>query len=136
MLLGLANLAGCGRSTASVTGKVTYQGAPLKGGNVTFHHAGTKQSKLAVIYEDGSYTIDKMPTGDVTIAVETESLRKKAQLPRYSAPGDAPGGFKSPDPAVAAQRYVAIPATYADPGTSGLTCKLKGGKQEHDIPLK
>ena len=126
----------CGPSTGSISGKVYYKDAPLKGGNVTFV-AADKKSYMAEIGEDGSYTIhEKMPAGDVKIAVETDSLKQQATLPRYSAPADNKGDYKPPDSAAAAKRYVKIPEKYASAETSGLKYTVKGGKQEFDIKLE
>jgi hypothetical protein len=77
-------LAGCGSSSGIVTGKVTYNNRPLKGGNVTF--VGANGSASARINEDGTYTIDKVPTGEAKIAVETSSLRPR-RVPNYKVKG-------------------------------------------------
>jgi len=126
---------GCGPSTGSVSGKVFYKDAPLKGGQVTFV-TPDKKVFSAEIGEDGSYSIvGKMPVGDVKIAVDTDYLKQQASLPRYSAPADNKGEYKPPDSAAAAKRYVKIPEKYASPDTSGLTYTVKSGKQEFDIKL-
>jgi hypothetical protein len=94
-----------------VEGKVTYKGAPLPGGTVTF--VGGKGSFPAPLKEVGTYSVKALPVGEYRIAVETESVKAK----------------KGP-------RFVAIPAKYADPDTSGLTVKVTKGKQTHDIVLE
>jgi len=125
---------GCGPRTGTVTGKVTYQNTALRGGNVTFIGANGR-SATAPIGEDGRYTAERVPVGEVKITVETKSLAKQATLPKYKAPPGAGGDYKPPDLSEAKKRYVAIPHHYADPATSGLTFTVKGGSQEHDLPL-
>src|SRR3954471_22605789 len=79
-------LCGCGESTADVSGKVTYQTKPLKGGNITFISQSGKQSISTTINEDGSYKASKVPSGEVKICVETETLNpgKRAKTPKYT----------------------------------------------------
>jgi len=137
VLLALATLpaVGCGSRIATVSGKVLYNNKPLKGGRVTFVGSDGKPA-AAEINEDGTYTMDKAPLGEVKIAVETEWLRRAANRPRNIPPGMKPGGFTPPDPAALAKRYVWIPEQYADPQKSGKTYTVKPGKQEHDIILE
>src|SRR5688572_10066181 len=93
----LAN--GCGRSSAKVSGQVFYNGELLKGGNVTFVSTEGKPSVSTHINEDGTYTLERAPTGKVKICVETESLNpKKTKAKQYSAPEGqkAPEGLDKP----------------------------------------
>jgi len=118
--------------TGTVSGKVTYKGKPLPGGNVTFAGKDGK-SLAAAIHEDGTYSLEKVPPGEYKVAVETESLRKAA--PGGGVPPK--GGDKiAPPPAADAPKYVAIPVKYANPETSGLTYTVKTGKQTFDIDLE
>jgi len=65
-------LSGCGKSTGSVSGKVTYKGEPLPSGTVTFvTDAGVVSSPIAV---DGTYSIPKAPLGTVAITVTTPAV--------------------------------------------------------------
>jgi hypothetical protein len=130
-LLVLLGAAGCS-SNGSVTGKVTYKGAPLGSGTVVF--IGPKASATADLDAEGNYTILKAPLGAVRVTVET--------MPPPSGSGgggkdkpvamamDASGGPSTPQ-----GKYVPIPAKYKDPSTSGLTYTVVSGKQTHDIPL-
>lgn len=130
-------VAGCGGggSKAKVSGKVYYKDAPLKGGNVTFVDSN-KQSYLAEIQEDGSYEIEKIPPGEAKISVETESLKPpNAMVLKNRPPAAEEGGYKPPDYAARAKRFVPIPPQYSDPEHSSLTYTVKSGKQEHDIKL-
>src|SRR5205085_628371 len=74
LVVGLA-VVGCGGKggTGTVSGKVTYKGAPLKGGRVGFATAN-KQNVVADIGEDGSYTAPDVPTGPAKVTVVTSYL--------------------------------------------------------------
>jgi len=140
-LIALPGATGCGGGTATVSGKVYYKNTPLKGGNVTFTRTDGKPSVAGRIGEDGSYTLEKVPAGDVTITVETESLnpRLRTGIAKVSAPppgheppgGYNPGGQGGSD----FKNYVRIPEKYADPGQSGLHYTVAGGTQVYDIKL-
>jgi hypothetical protein len=130
---------GCG-SSGSVSGKVYFHQKPLGGGTVTFASPGNK-TVVSQIGPDGSFTIPKIPTGEVQIAVETESAK----------PSEERGGMRPPkevDVPPEAQKsgiyagkrpegmtYVPIPSQYADPEKSGVTYTVESGSQEHDIKL-
>lgn len=137
LLLSCGLLAGCGGSKGTVSGKVSYKGQPLKGGNVSIvSKAGGALN--STIGEDGTYKISQVPLGPATITVETRSLRPVSQKsmpgPYAKAPKDAlpPGLDSSGD----AKHYVPIPEQYADPEKSGLSLDVKSGSQPHDIDLK
>jgi hypothetical protein len=128
--------AGCGGSKGTVSGTVYYKDAPLKGGTVTFV-GKDNASFLAEIGEDGSYALAKVPPGEVSITVETSSLRPpNPNVMRNRPPADAQGGYKPPDYEEKAKRFTPIPGRYADPGQSGLKYTVKSGKQQHDIKLE
>ncbi len=102
--------AGCS-SEGSISGKVIYQNKPLTGGIVLFTSpdGGSSTSNIA---EDGSYTIPKMPTGPVKIAVDTHSAQgpqapqgmgtkskmgMSGKMPTTKAPkAGPPGGMQPP----------------------------------------
>lgn len=135
----LLGAAGCGSPTGTVSGKVYYQDKLLKGGNVTFIHAEQKKSCMATIQEDGSYKVEKVPAGEVTITVETQSLKPVGggNLPTYAPPPgmESPGGYKPPNLAANAKRYVPIPLDYAIPERSKLKYTVQGGSHDHDIKM-
>ncbi len=144
--------AGCGASSGTVTGKVTYQGKVVPGGTVSIIPA--KGGFVSGdIQEDGSYTISKVPVGSAKVTVDTEALKPAsasapmqamgnagyyAKMPKPSP--DSPGGGKigvgpklsQGDP----KRYVAIPRQYSDAEKSGLSLTVKSGKNEFNIDLK
>ena len=127
--------AGCGaRPTGTVTGKITYQDGPVKGGQVIFA-APDGHSVLAEIKEDGSYVAEKVPVGEAKVAVQTRALGVTASMPKRALPPEKQqGGRMSPDEA--RRRFVQIPERYENTETSGLTCTVVQGTQEHNIPLK
>jgi hypothetical protein len=139
----LLGTAGCA-SKGDISGKVLYQGKPLPGGTVTFLPAGGKGAFNSSIQKDGSYSLTKVPPGEVTITVETESKKPAPQTtPQAAAKArryiekmqkNWPGRTLSRLPSK--EQYVPIPASYKDPEKSGLTYTVTGGTQTYDIELK
>jgi hypothetical protein len=139
ILTGGLTLVGCGRSSqATVTGKVTYKGQPLKGGSISLISDAGGVVK-STIEEDGSYKITKAPLGSAKVTVDTKGLRPvnqkavkgpyaNAKAPPEVLPKSAKGGDAS--------HYVAIPPRYADPEKSGLSVEVKKGKNEQNIDLQ
>jgi hypothetical protein len=152
---------GCGRKTGTVTGTVTIDGEPLKGGNVTFARNDGQTTMSGTINEDGSYKVENVPVGTVKVCVETKSMNPALASGGVNRPGARPGGgMGGPPPGVAHEnkppegakvsehyvprtqgdnstvaRYVAIPDHYADPTTTDLTYEVKRGPQDHPITL-
>ena len=125
---------GCGPGT--VSGTVSYKGKLLRGGNVLFVGAAGKSSVSASIQDDGTYTLTGVPTGAVTVCVETASLKPVWGPParHYKAPPgmQAPGGLTEAPPP---KHYVPIPDKYGKPDQSGLSYAVKSGRQTYDINL-
>jgi hypothetical protein len=138
VLLALVALTGCGSSTATVKGKVSYNGKLLKGGNITFISTTSgKPSVSTTISEDGTY-VATVPTGKVKICVDTQSLKAPMRsFPKYTPPSGqkAPRGLDSPAEDMS-KRYVEIPLDYADADKTTLTCEVKGPTMEHNIEMK
>jgi len=148
LLLFVASGCGPGNSTSgTVSGKVTYKGQPVTGGSLAFH---TKEGAIypTVINEDGTYTLTGMPTGDMTVTVDTEALNPDKVIPTYGEPGQpgqpgqpGAGGTMQPPPGVAAPpqketgKYIKIPEKYNDPTKSGLTVNVTstGTKKDFDL---
>ncbi len=136
--------AGCGRSVGTVTGKVTYKGQPLKGGVVSFTPADGKGPPVpATIAEDGSYTAEKVPTGEMHVTVDNSNLKPPPDVlkgggpPKYQPPPEAPAGvdYKPPDVSGNAARYTPIPEKYASPDETPLKVTVKTGTQTFPIDL-
>src|SRR5690348_8823559 len=114
VLAAALGVAGCCNPVGRVSGKVSYKGSPLKGGHVVLLQPN-KQSISADIGEDGSYSFDKVVTGQCKVAVETSSLKPPTGGARRfnPAPADAQGQSKqSQNPEEMAKRYVQIPEKY------------------------
>lgn len=139
---------GCGPRVGSISGKVTYNGKALKGGNVSFVSDGG-QSFASTIKEDGTYSIPDLKSGTYKVCVETESLKPPATQFGTAGGKDTakPGGSEVPEgytpsgppaalQAANAKKYVMIPRTYADPNSTDLTYEFKGGSDTHNIDLK
>jgi hypothetical protein len=127
----LAFAAGCGSRTA-VTGKVTFRGAPVSGGSVTLV-ASDGTAYAGTIQTDGTYSIPDVPTGSVRIGVvgpgRTGAVSRAG--PSGRADAGAIGRGKAPDgppQETKAPAGPAIPDTYLDPRTSGLTGTVKSGE--------
>ncbi len=74
---GLALVSGCSKAVGSVTGKVTYNGKPLKSGTISFYTSDKSYNRGAAIMEDGTYNLPDIFAGEYNVAVETESARPK-----------------------------------------------------------
>jgi hypothetical protein len=115
LLAGLVAAAGCGKSTGTVSGKVYYKDQPLNSGTVTF--LTDKEAFRGFIKEDGSYSVSKVPVGDVTITVTVNPQ-----------PNPAGKGSAQPKP-------VTVPEKYGNPKTSGQKHAVTAGDQQKDIKL-
>jgi hypothetical protein len=113
-------LAGCDAGRGDVSGIVTLNGAPLPGGMVTFV-AANGQAETGRISADGTYSVPNFPAGPARITVITQPpVRLNENGPAIETLG----------------KYVAIPQRYRDPEQSGLTCDVKRGPQQCDLPLQ
>jgi hypothetical protein len=125
---------GCGRkTTATVRGKVTYQGTPLTMGSVVMVSEDGKISARGQIQSDGTYQIANAPTGKVKVGV--------ANPPPIGAPGGQPLSGSPNDPetkqaAALAAKYVPSPDIYTNPEKSGLSYEVPPGGGTIDIDLK
>jgi len=145
-------LLGCGskKPIGSVRGKIEYNGSPVGGGTISFHPA-TGQAVKTFIGPDGSYTADGITPGEVTVVIETESVRdligKRAHMPPKPKvvlpkldPTKATPNMKDPsetseETAVPMPSYVAIPARYGKVDTSPEKLKVVKGDQKKDFTL-
>ena len=120
LLLGLA-VWGCGRSTATVSGHVHYQGSPLTAGMVIFY-GPNHQVANAFIKADGSYTATNVPLGEVKVAVTTPGALFKGMKKGHSTTQNA--------------KTVSLPVKYHDPEQSGLELTVTSNSQPFEIELK
>lgn len=93
VVLGIVS-AGCGPSKGSVTGKVTLDGTPLKGGRVDFVNNSGGSSATAELNDDGTYTVDSLTAGEYSVTVTTEYLNAGSTTggggPMNMRPGGGP----------------------------------------------
>lgn len=147
---------GCGPSKGTVTGKVTLDSIPLKGGRINFSNKSGGSSATVEIGDDGSYSLPSLSAGDYTVTVATDHLKPSATGGRMpGAPGNAKGipknanvpksdfeknaaaehGYVGSMPTDNSKKYIKIPTKYSDETQSGLTYNFTGGSQVHDIAL-
>jgi hypothetical protein len=134
LILMTGTLAGCGSRTATVTGRVTYQGKPVSGGSVIVY-CSDKQIARGIIGVDGTYSIPNVPYGSSAVTVQAPArvpvgLRVQQTLPPASG-GPIPPTVESNDPA-----RLTIPLRYTVPEESGLSVVIDRGLVNYDLDLK
>jgi len=123
---------GCGPNTGKVTGKVTYKGAPVPNGTISFvSSSGGKDAapKSTRTSSEGDYMVKDLAPGDYKVYITTPKKGGAASLPGATDPSlkdMMPGATKS----------VEIPEKYAKAETSGLELKVEKGNQTKDFPLE
>lgn len=135
MIIALLPL-GCGGSTGTLSGTVSYKGKLLSQGTVTVY-AENGTTAESPISPDGTYVIENCPGGKVKIAVSSpDPAQGKASAAALKASGRLPAGAPEiPPPSGDATKWFSIPANYANPDESGLTVEVSGST-EHAIDLK
>jgi hypothetical protein len=122
-----AAAAGCGRY-GDVSGKVTYKGKPLVWGTIQFEGSDGRL-RQANIGRDGSYSVSRVTTGEVKIAVSSNNP-KSGDFQARPAPG------KKPKPPPDVPGWFPIPQKYDTTFRSGLTHTVKSGQNTFDIDLQ
>jgi hypothetical protein len=81
----LAVACGCGQSTSTFTGKVTYQGQPVTSGVIYFLGPAPKmQMGMGTIRDDGTYVATDVPVGEVRVSFQVPKLPAKYADPNTS----------------------------------------------------
>jgi hypothetical protein len=121
-----SQLVGCGDGAgAEVTGKVTFQGQPLKAGKVTFYHPDRPgRNVIADIRPDGTYHVYGCPSGNVKVTVQA--------LPPKAATTSRGKAYTGPKKAASVPP---INPKYGDPATTDLVCRVSSSTQTFDIDL-
>jgi len=125
----LAAVVGCGTNkTGTISGVVTFQGKPMPGGFIHFYSIAAdgkfSDQKTAPINNDGTYSIAKVPVGDVRITVQAppgaleKNVTEKGGLPK-----------RAPPP-------VNLPPKYQSVEQTDLKYTVMPGNQKHDLILK
>ena len=134
MLL-VTSVAGCAESGidlgdfATVSGRVTHAGAPLKEGLVTFNCPASGQVATAKIQPDGTYVMklgerDGLPLGEYKVSIRPPLTRSQEHFRRANVPkpnGDD-GGFE-------------IPQKFRFETSSGLVRMVESGSNSFDFDL-
>ncbi len=128
-------LTGCEKKSATVSGKVLFDGKPLSQGHVSFRIDNTHESS-SIIDQDGSYQV-KCEPGNAKITVRVSEFRPlaagakgKMDPAKFGAKGTVVNE-KTRD-----KDLIKIPPKYSDPEQTPLTLPVKPGSQQHDIEIK
>jgi hypothetical protein len=132
-------LPGCsGPPPGDVKGTVTYQGKPLRSGQVAF----IPQSGVPVtadISADGTYEIHNVPPGEAFLTVVSlppDSKGPGVQLMQYRQKHrEAVKNNQPPPPPPPTEQVLLLPAKYADPQTSELRFTVESGPNTCNIDL-
>ncbi|NQV27151.1 MAG: carboxypeptidase regulatory-like domain-containing protein [Rhodopirellula sp.] len=125
-----ASLAGCGgpaalpgpELTASLKGKLSYKGAPVKDARISFENASLG-AYGALVNADGTYTVDKMAEGEFTVTVTVV----EAQNPMVPT---ADGKMAPP------VARTDIPESYRSVVDSKEKVTIKSGENTFDLDMK
>src|SRR5262245_28898227 len=122
--------AGCGGGTGDLAGKVLYKDKPVVYGTV-FAVGSDQQLRTAAIDPDGSYRLEKVPAGEVRLAVVSPDPAEVTVVGR-----EGPKGSKKGVPGVDRGKWFPIPDQYTTIDRSPLTVTVRRGLNEHNIDLK
>ncbi|MBN1395249.1 MAG: hypothetical protein JW959_09515 [Pirellulales bacterium] len=138
VVLGLF-LNGCGESrpnTASVSGKVTYQGKPVTTGRITFYPVDGSRPAMAAINEDGTYTLTTFDKGDGAMLgkhkVTIKSTRTVGGTPIDEFAETPPDAVPAEPPKL----EWLVPEKYARRDTTPLTAEITEGKNVKNFDLE
>jgi hypothetical protein len=148
VLFGALWALGCGGQTVSVSGTVSFNGAPMKGGMVTFLSAD-KRAFQGTIDSEGHYKIDNVPVGEVKVAVnpmDAPRMNMGAGPGRGMNVGPPPGtanmpeegkkAYPKPGEAAGGGPPEGFPDKFKDPEKSGIVYSVTNqANQTHDIKL-
>ena len=128
VLAALLAVPGCGgKKTATVSGKVTYQGQPVPLGAIYFN-GPDGQLSMGILQNDGSFTATDVALGEVKATVQARDPGIYAQQIR--GPGNAVAAKTSP------AAFVAVPAKYAETSTTDLTFTITGDTKDLEVKLE
>jgi len=130
--------AGCGRtgSETTVSGKVTLGDQPVAG-VVTFVDSSNKEVASSPIGADGTYRVEKIPTGQYKVVVKAGLGAAPPIAGQPPTPKDAkPIEMKDMGSMPGAQKTASPPKKYQTASTSDLSFEVKSGKNTYDIALK
>jgi hypothetical protein len=138
---------GCGKTTntpAKLSGTVKYNGNPVTGGTIALFSSKEGGLYNIPINPDGTYSSANLPSGELEVTIETESINPKNQrsAAQYGGQRGKDKMGMSPRPQDVEPPsgggggvYVNIPAKYNAKDTSGLTVTLTSGDNKKDFDL-
>ncbi len=121
---------------AKVTGKVTYKGAPVTQGTITFfpiEDKGAKNQLPAVgeLSSNGSFELTTFDTGDGAVLGQHKAVLKVSSFPAGTLPGNSPDDIRKME----SDKSV-IPPQYTNPEKTPLKYTVVEGKNDFAIELK
>jgi hypothetical protein len=143
-------VSGCGGGQAEVSGKVTYKGAPVPGGLVTFRPADARKNAVtAELDQEGTYRAT-LPSGEVTVTIDNRELAPTSDISDAATlnvpiSAEAKKALGRTEKRVAgaarsgarrSERYVEIPVKYHEAETTDLKFTVGRGSQKQDLTLK
>jgi hypothetical protein len=121
-------------ASATVTGKVTFQGRPVIWGSVVLVGAdGT--SAAGRIQPDGTFTVANAPTGEVSVAVASPDPLVQHYASQIKSSRDRLPVTQWAAPPVDRQQWFLLPKRYEDVRTSELKVTVKRGSNDCDLTL-
>lgn len=134
-LLLSTTIAGCGKASGTVKGKVSYNSKSLAMGTVTLI-ASDSIPYQSLITEDGTYEIKGIPPGDakvLVISVHPSGSDPRAPKRDDGGPDLRPKLEVSPE---VLKKWFPIPEKYNDPVTTTLKFTVNNGDNNYDIDLQ
>jgi len=120
LVLATIAFTGCGGPVeGTVSGTVTYNGAPLADASVNFHSSKTGIASSATLDKSGAFTLPgSLPVGDYKVFVQPPP------------PQQLPPGTPQPE-----QTIMQIPPKYQDPGQTPLSQTVAAGENSFSIEI-
>ncbi len=138
LFAGLLFITACSRdnkiseSGATLEGTITFKGEKVMFATV-FVKGGGKLANGRVD-ENGKYTVENCPTGEVQIGVNTQAAQGE-----YKSKMMAGGAYKGPEAKgrgkVTDVKFIDVPQKYFEPDSSGLKTTVNSGKNTFDIVI-
>ena len=131
----LCTATGCGAKTVCLSGKVTYVGKPLTSGS-SIVYCPDKQIVRGIISRDGTYTIQNVPRGLVTVTVRSHPRVPVGLQVKQQLPPTRDGPILAFQDGRTEEALVVIPERYGLPEESGLTIQVDRDRMPYDIELR
>jgi hypothetical protein len=154
-LMAAVLLSGCsGAPSGKLSGKVTFNNKPVSIGTVLVVSEDGKSNGIGTLQEDGSYTIERAPVGNVKLAVQIPKLsegadekklpaevqQKIAEMTKKSDVKELRKGFNiegaTPEQINVLKALQRVPERFFSPNTSGLKTTVNVHEEtSYDIVL-